>query len=951
MNSKYNKETIIDLDDLRKISIENYSIRNNKNCFRNNMMPSIQYRKTTHLEKCLKESIRNIQNKNNNSYKTNNNNFNKIKNNKLKLNENKIYRNSANAKNLYNSNNNIKQKNDFNNLKNNNITNTLILSNNNKINKKRTKTKLNIINTESNKSGNKNKVKVPNNNMTGKIIKSNKIVNKLATKDIIPFSMNNNNENNSELNNNNTLSIVNDNNNNAPNKKKKIYENHLNDFQQQDIKKSKTNDKEHNKKNKNNNNKILIQKVNTTSTIKKERPTYPSIEDLPQLNDNMNNSQNKNQLSNSINKNNSVSSSFTKPFKLNIKNNNNINNLIQKHFYIWYQQTYYDIIRYKLRSLHIFMNISNKIKAKQQYIFITKIKIYINALIIRKIKNLFTKYFIRKIKASMIKCHLSKMFNRYKSITFKGIIFRKLKEYLIRNRNRIYNEIERDIKNFNKDINIVFNYPRKKIIMNNYNKNKSVFNLYQNNKNSIYQNTNKSMLNLIHPQQGLILTQNYNNNVPDYYHCTEENQPLNFKTNEINNNMLFQKNNDKIPGKDIDIDMITKMNQLTMVINLIEQRLIKNKKDNIKKSLSLLYYFNRWRIITNYKKKINVIGEFTAPTDIDEGTQHTLNDIIQTESDLGIKSDHLRFNSSININSKNNNNKYIPVRGLKYFQGQIKQKVLQNNKVYNINGLIDQYTTNTHLPTKENNSEIYNKYDKKISDNNFNNNDNYRTFNDYKSIDYNNMMNNDTNKYLNINNMILKAKINDSQKNVNINNANTIYHRKTVGATFKTNVNNSMNNFSRINNTIYNNCQYTNDSINTTMENYYNLSGNFLGLLNNNSYIDNYKTDPHFSCNEKQNNNTEYLHGFRKVNKIEEREICFYPSNKNNNNINNDNKNDYKYNEDINIVNEIKKYYKEDIDIYINDIQKKKCNSFIINIFNNNIILTQEIKTKRSKSK
>jgi hypothetical protein len=687
------------------------------------------------------------------------------------------------------------------------------------------------------------------------------------------------------------------------------------------------------------------------------------MEDLPQLNDNMNNySQNQTELSNNTNNLSSINSSFLNPTKINIKNNNKINNIMYKHFYLWYQKTYNDIIKNRLRSLYLFLIISNKIKTKQQCKFMAKFKIYNYALIKRKIKKLFTKYYVGIIKACIIKCHLYKMFNRYKNIIFKRMIVRKLKEYMIRSRNKIYNEIEKDIKNFNKDINIVFNYPRKKLIKNSHNNNQSVFNIYQKNKNIMNQNTNKSMLNLIRPQpgNGIILTEN-DNNIELNYHYTEENQP--FNSNEMNNILFFEQKNDDIKGKDIDIDMITKMNQLTMVINLIERRLIKNKKDSNKKALSLLYYFNRWKILsnnkTNSKTKIKTVGELTAPTDIEEVTQNTLNDFIQTESDLGTKCDHLPFTLSTNSNSKNSNNKYVPVRGVKFFQEKLKQKIYHKNKTYNINNLIGQYKTNTILTKNENNSKTYNKYDNEIVENHLIINDNFRTFNDYNCINYNNITNNDMNKYLKINNMILNTKINDFQKKQNINNTNNIYHRKTIGSSIKNNLNNNLNNISKINNyNIHNNFLCTNDSINTTMENYYNYSGNFLGVLNNNSYLEDYKVDPNILWNKKENYNKDYnrenIFGFKKVNKIEEREICFYPTNKSNNNINDDKNNGYNFNkycEDINLVYEIKKYYKEDLDIYNIDVQKKKYNSFIINIFNNNIIMTQEAKTKRSKSK
>ena len=945
INGKYiknniNDYNICDLDDIQKLSIENYSIKKNKKFYKNNIITSKHNRNTTHLERCLNEKLKNVHNNNNNS--CNNNKYNKIKKSKKikkNQNENNVCRNNANPKDVYK---NVLQKNEIDYIKNYNLPNALMLSNNNKITKNRAKNKTNIINTDSSKSGHKNKIQV--NSMTGKRFKRNNIASKLVSKEIIPFSMSNNLDNNSDINNLNSLTTLNDNNSN-PNKKLKIYENHLHDYQKQNENKNNINTKK-----KNNNNQILVQKINQSSKIKKDNIIWPSIDELPQINNNPNNySQNQTELSNNINTISSLNSSLLNSIKN--KNSNLNDNNIANYLYFWYQKTYCDIVINKLRSLSLFSSISHKIKKNKQLIFITKLKSYYNTIFISKIKSLFIKYKNNIIKISLNKLYLCKIFNMYKNIVFKKKIFIKLKEYLIKNQNHIYNEIEKDIKNFNKENNLLLNCPRKKVIINNQNQ----LLLHQ---NLINVNSNKSMLNLIHPDVGL--TQNDNN---IEYNYTEENQP--FNCDIINKNLIFEQNTDNYE-KDIDIDMITKMNQLTMVINLIEQIKIKNNKDNKKKTLNIVNYFNKWKNILNAKKKNNVTGDYTVATDIEEITQNTINDNMQSESELGTKSDHMPYTLSTNSNSKNNN-KYIPVRGVKYFQGKIKQKISQNNKAYNINTLIDKYKTSTITTTNENNSQTYNKYDNELTENNLTLNDNFRTFNDYNTVYYNtnNIINNNSNKYLKINNLIQKAKINDIQKNQNLNN---IYHRKTVGASIKNNISNNYNNINRINNKIYSN-QYTNDSINTTLDNY---TGNFLGLLNNISFLGDYKIEPLVLFNNNDNNNNENnndnnniinnkynnnesydienLYGFKKLNKIEEREICFFPTN-NNNNTNNNKNDNYKYNEDINIVNEIKKYYKEDNDIYNNDIQKKKYNSFIINIFNNNIIMTQKKNTKRSNSK
>ena len=318
----------------------------------------------------------------------------------------------------------------------------------------------------------------------------------------------------------------------------------------------------------------------------------------------------------------------------------------------------------------------------------------------------------------------------------------------------------------------------------------------------------------------------------------------------------------------------------------------------------------------------------------------------ESESELGSKSDQMTFT----LSSKSNNikyNKYVPVRGVKYFHGKIKQKNINSSKVnnnYKINNLIDKYKTNTIL-TKNNNDSTYNKYNKiELTESKTNVSDNYKTFNDCNVLDYNNILINNRNNYLNMNNLIAKTNINDLQSNQNSKN---IYHRKAIGTTFKN------NNLSRIDYKNLNYQQYTNDNINCILDNYYDT--NFLGLLNNQTFLGECKIEPIIFLNNNSRNNDnlnddiQSKYGFKKLNKIEEKEICFFP-NKNENNLNiiKNKNNDY---ENISIVSEMKKYYNEYIDIYNNDEQKKKFNSFIINIFNNNIIMTQKIETKRSKSK
>ena len=951
INNNYNKYNHLNNDlnsddeDNVLLGIDNVSLESQKKNFKSNLFIPIENElKDDNLRKNIilnnSKNLNKLNKVNNqNICKNKINKINKNKKIKKNLNEASHHRNSANINNKGIGLKNLQQKieNDF--IKNCHtaFTNPLILSSGNKF-QRRTKNKTNILNLEDIKSQHP---KMNINNMTGKRIKRNRIENKLVEKEIIPFSVINNFENISKL--ENSLSSSN-NSSNMHFKKLKIYENHLQDYKNLNQKKSynknnNTNNNINNEKKpkiKNgHNNHISMTALNeNTYTLKKNLMTS-SIDQL-QINKNIYNNhidnnysypQNPTELSN--NNINTISSFNTTIFNT-IKSNKNY--YLGKYFKFWFDKSFLFIIKNKLRSLLKLSNFSIKLKNIQLRAFFGNFKKVYNIIFTIKLKEYFDKYKNKIIKVILIKCSEYKVFIKYREIVFKRIILKKLKEYLIKKQKIIYNEIENDIKNFNKNNFFMFNSTRKKVIKNN--QNQLFIQLNSNNQmnNLMSSAINKSMLNLIHPLDQLKISNNNNKE----YNLTEENEPFNFNPNNIKKN----------------IDMITQVNQLTMVINLIEQLRIKNKKNN---QISLLNLFKKWKnfsnnliIKTQHKNKnnYNIKHEHTVATDIEELTQHTLTDNKESESELGSKSDQMTFT----LSSKSNNiksNKYVPVRGVKYFHGKIKQKNINSSKVnnnYKINNLIDKYKTNTIL-TKNNNDSAYNKYNKiELTESKTNVSDNYKTFNDCNIFDYNNILINNRNNYLNMNNLIAKTNINDIQSNQNSKN---IYHRKAIGTTFKN------NNLSRIDYKNLNYNQYTNDNINCILDNYYDT--NFLGLLNNQTFLGECKIEPIIFLNNNNRNNDNLIddiqskYGFKKLNKIEEKEICFFP-NKNENNLNiiKNKNNDYA---NISIVSEMKKYYNEYIDIYNNDEQKKKFNSFIINIFNNNIIMTQKIETKRSKSK
>ena len=887
----------------RKLSIEKYIINKKQNFLENDLIILTKNdRKSSHIRRITKSN--------------NSNNINKINKDSVKNKFIQIPKKIKKNLNINNNINKIRENNKFINLKNiskkedNYIknkhissSNQLILSCINKIQQKITKDNTKIINIEENKSEQKAKINADNK------LKKNKIAYSLISKEIIPFSMNNNVKNTDlDENNSNTLNTL-SNIFKSNNKKLKIYENHLHEYvKEKKIGYNNNNEKRQNKKMNKNDNNIK----NQSTYLLKKNLISTSVEQIEQFSNNIGNKnnyyypQNPEQLSNN---NINTISSFNTSFLNSIKENNKINYNIIKYLKYWHNFIFRNIIKNRLRSLYLFSIYSKIYEKKMKINFYEKLKIVYNEIIISNIKNFFKGCINKIIKKLLIKCFMNRYFNKYKEIIFKKVVL----ENLIISQKRIYNEIEKDIKNFNKQNKIIFKYPSKNVIINNQNQLFVHINSPINTGNLITGNINRSMLNLIQPLESISL--NPKSNIE--YNYTEENQKFNVNKYNYKNK-----------------DIIAQMNQLIMAINLIEQIRIKKEKQN--KEILIFNYFQKWKInslnISKSKNhnKDNYLNEHTFATDIEELTQYTIGDNAQSESDLATKSDNLAF-----ISSKAKN-KYIPVRGVKYFQGKINQKINnKNDKKYKICSIIEKYKTNTILSinNKCNNSNTFNKNNKnEIDKNNLYSNHNYQT-----------IKNND---------LIKKTKMNEIPKHINSNN---IYHRKALGATLKTN--NSISKIEKMHN-----FQSANDSINISSDN---NGGYFLGVLNNATFLGDCKIEPLImfdneenTPNIKENKTNESfdihnLYGFKKLNKIEEKEIYFFP---NNNDINNNfnlikNRKNECENYDKNILNMIKKFYNEELYINKNEEPKKKYNSFLINIFNNNIIMTQKENSKRSKSK
>lgn len=153
-------------------------------------------------------------------------------------------------------------------------------------------------------------------------------------------------------------------------------------------------------------------------------------------------------------------------------------------------------------------------------------------------------------------------------------------------------------------------------------------------------NINNSMLNSVNLEDHI-------NKIIKYNYTANGSQP-NQSVNQIKKTLNIDLNNNND-----DKDIVSQINQLTMVINLIEHLRLKKIK-NKSNSLNLFKYFKKW-------KKFGKNGIIFRD-----------NDNFKSEYELYSKSEHMSISS-------NSTSKYIPVRGLKYFQGKIKPKIFREN--------------------------------------------------------------------------------------------------------------------------------------------------------------------------------------------------------------------------------------------------------------------------------
>ena len=551
------------------------------NVFENYLRPSVNDRDSLKFnneinDKQLERACYDKINNNVNKKKKNN----KSKNKKLKKHEIQKEKENTNYNNININvnlkNKNVKQKmenNDYNSNNNKNyhlkVSKPSALPNDNKVRKKNSNNS-NMFNYNGNKSELKTKVK------------RKKIENKLISKEIIPFSLINNNEKTSNLANINPL-CNSANNIILLNKKNKIYENHL--YENKKKKENKNRDENNIIKIKKNNNiktnKIAKKQISEPQKFQEENNASTNNTQLSHIknNSNLNGNQsisenihkvnnpipvscfqNKSEISNNKNNNSSMSieSSFSNSIKSNIKPVEK--NKIRKYFNFWYKISIHRIIKNRLRSMSLFFKTINKIQKGQIISFFQIFKAYYNCISfgrIKNLKNLFNNYRIRLAKKVMIKCYLYKMFHKYNEVVNKKIIVQKLKEYYIESRKKMIREIHDEIKEKN-NIKI----ERKKNIIN---KKELISHSNQRNNKLMLDTTNinNSMLNSVNLEEHI-------NKIIKYNYTTNGSQP-NQSINQIKKTLNIDLNNNNNDEKDI----VSQINQLTMVINLIEHLRLK----------------------------------------------------------------------------------------------------------------------------------------------------------------------------------------------------------------------------------------------------------------------------------------------------------------------------------------------------------------------------------------
>ena len=369
-----------------------------------------------------------------------------------------------------------------------------------------------------------------------------------------------------------------------------------------------------------------------------------------------------------------------------------------------------------------------------------------------------------------------------------------------------------------------------------------------------------------------------NNNIREHISLRFYNDKLN--KNLINYNQIFHHNNsgfinhkiiDQYNTEKVENGVIVdQINQLKMVFNLLERHNFKSNNNQNNKSYSLLdYFFNKWKLIsmnnickTTYKKlntpkiseKIINLKPYLTSKNSQNSMNNNQNDI-SLKKNLSLNKISPKIINVINVQNYNENNnynynfKYMPIKDIPIYPQ--KQR---NSYDYNNIGKI-----NTEINNLKQNENIVNT---NINNNNYDlNTTSFLMLNDNKHI-----------------------------------NPNIVYHKKKLGPTF---INNNYNlNFNNnIDNIINNHYKLDKKRNNNSSVLLYdkNQSGVLLPNLNNNLYLNYHNNETQTIFRENSFNNLRpniykdsypgLNYGFKKINKIEEKEVNFFESAKNKKNI------------------------------------------------------------------
>ena len=453
--------------------------------------------------------------------------------------------------------------------------------------------------------------------------------------------------------------------------------------------------------------------------------------------------------------------------------------LLKKYFEKWTKLYIINIFLKKLsinKKMNNGINILNKVYYKNisKEFFINMKKTYDNNILFEEFIELFDnmkkKLLVKYIKSFRNKYSLQKYFNIYKNEIYNKIILEKLKEYqkikIIEEQNKFepsksYDLNEQFMKTIHIDTNFIqskFNLNNKQsnncFIINNLNYNNNTNNIdiklsydLNNRKNNINFGNIKSKVDLtkkkhnkkkigVYKRNKIKVFPDFNSNFTDYNNDKNFSTSLNFYTKhnpnfselnrefcfnpvkiipEININRSYNLQMNSSQSSQLNSDIITKINQLVMVINILERH------NRLK--ISNLYYksFEMWKNLLNggsvsfYEPKNKLVKKYINLGKIKNIINKNQSIIIGEERYIPNTSEKIINISKDNENNrrrikleKNNlckKNENLNLKSLKIIKFDSKINKSQN-QIYN-------YNTSDSLEIKFNNLNKQTVYKKK----------------------------------------------------------------------------------------------------------------------------------------------------------------------------------------------------------------------------------------------